>query len=724
MIAAPDADADADARIATPRGRVRWTRTEWMLAALLIFAVVLAYLPVRHAGFIWDDEHHLTENPCIVGPLGLKDIWTSAAANYFPLVLTSLWLEHAIWALAPFPYHLINVLLHAGAGILLWRVLVRWRIPGAWLAAAIWSLHPVQVESVAWISEMKNTQSAVFYLAAIWLFTRWVESRRTAAEDGTHSIAPAESGSMRRAFYAFALLCAACAILSKASTVMLPVALGLSWWWVARDWQWRHVLWLLPFAGLSAVASGWTIWEQKFHSGALGPEWNQTLIERMIISGKVVWFYLGKLIWPDPLIFVYPRWVIGLSLSAVLPIAAVTAVLICSLRYRHGFGRPVFFAFGYFVALLFPVLGFFDVYFFRYSYVGDHFQYLASMGPIALFAAGVAQVLRFDSRPKSFGPENPPARRFARYGIVAALCLALGTITWTAIKPYFSVESLWRTTLQKNPRCWLAAYNLGTALATTGHIDETITLFEKAIALKPDYTDAHINLGNALLNTGHPDAAVPHFEAALKLEPGNANAHYNLALSLGSLGQSDAAITHFRAALLAQPEDPDTNYHLGCALYERGDISGAITRLQKAVSLRPADAEAHYRLGLALFDARQIAASITAWQRALTLQPSHVGAAESLAWVLATNPNATMRNGTRALELIQHANQIAGRETTLRACTRAAAEAEIGHFDAAIDAAEHARQMALVEGDRDMVAALDGHLAHYRRAEPVRDPAQ
>jgi protein O-mannosyl-transferase len=723
MIAAPHADANADSGIAASGIRQRWTRTDWTLAALLAFAVVLAYLPVRHAGFIWDDEHHLTENPCIVGPLGLKDIWTSAAANYFPLVLTSLWLQHAIWGLAPLPYHIVNVLLHVGAGILLWRVLVRLRIPGAWLAAVIWSLHPVQVESVAWISEMKNTQSAVFYLAAIWLFGRWVESRSLPMESSTPA-APFKWRNRPSAFYALSLLCAACAILSKASTVMLPVALGLCWWWVARHWQWRRVLWLLPFAALSALASGWTIWEQKFHSGALGPEWNQTLVERVIISGKVVWFYLGKLIWPDPLIFVYTRWNVAASVSALLPIVAVIGVLVWSLRYAGGIGRPVFFAFGYFVALLFPVLGFFDVYFFRYSYVGDHFQYLASMGPIALFAAGVAQVFRFDSRRKSSAIKSTPPWRFARQGTVAALSLALGAITWTATKPYFSVESLWRTTLEKNSRCWLAAYNLGTALATTGHIDETITLFEKAIALKPDYTDAHINLGNALLNTGHPGAAVPHFEAALKLEPANVNAHYNLALSLGSLGQPDAAVAHFRAALAAQPDDPDTNYHLGCALYERGDIAGAITSLQKAVRLRPTDADAHYRLGLALFDARQVAASVAAWERALALQPSHVGAAESLAWVLATNPMASRRNGARALELIQHANQIAGRETTLRICTLAAAEAETAHFDAAINAAERARQMALADGDREMVAALDGHLAHYRRGEPVRDPAQ
>lgn len=700
MTPATPAEIPAESAPVNVGHQPRWTRNEWLLLGLLLLAVTAAYLPIRHAGFIWDDEHHLTENPCIIGPLGLKDIWTTAAANYFPLVLTTMWLEHAIWGLAPLPYHIVNVLLHVAAAVLLWRVLRRLRVPGAWLGAFLWALHPVQVESVAWISEMKNTQSAVFYLAAAWFFLRWLE--------------PPNS----RAAYVLALVCAVCAILSKASTVMLPVALGLGWWWQARDWRWRRMLWLIPFGAVSLIASGWTIWEQKFHSGALGAEWSQSLPERTIIAGKVVWFYLGKLLWPDPLVFVYPRWSIDArDIFQYLPFVAVVAILLGSLWLVRGIGRPAFFCFGYFVALLFPVLGFFDVYFFRYSYVGDHFQYLASMGPIALAAAAIAKLFQFSGR-------TPQRVRLIYYSFVAGVSLLLGTMTWAATKTYFSVETLWRTTLEKNPRCWLAAYNLGTALATTGKIDDTIALFEKAIALKPDYTDAQINLGNALMNTGRAEAAVPHFIAALEIEPHNANAHYNLALSLATLSRNDEAIRHLQDALSTQPDDADTQFHLGGLLYERGDAANALTYLQKAAKLKPNDVEAHYRCGLVLFDLRRVAGAVDEWQRALALQPNHVGAAESLAWVLATNPNAPMRNGVRALALIQNAIRISSQETALRLCTLAAAEAETGRFTEAVEAAERARRAALVEGDREMVNALEGHLANYRRHQPIRDPAQ
>lgn len=689
---------------AASRSVIGWRRQDWLLAALMVAMLFLAYLPVRHAGFIWDDEHHLTENPCIVGPFGLKDIWTSAAANYFPLMLTNLWVQHAIWGLAPLPYHLVNVALHAFAAILLWRVLRRLGIPGAWAGAALWAIHPVQVESVAWISEMKNTQSAVFYLAAAWCFVRWLP-------DPASQVRPRHAWT----WYALAVLCACCAILSKASTVMLPVALGLCWWWTARRWRWRWTAWLLPFTVPALVASGWTIWEQKFHSGALGAEWSQTFPERLIIAGKVVWFYLGKLLWPHPLIFVYPRWTVDATRPLAFgPLVATLLVLALAWATRRRLGRPVFFAFGYFVALLFPVLGFFNVYFFRYSFVGDHFQYLASMGPIVLATAAATVAIR---RLPHHGP-------VVMKGIVAAACVAFGVVTWGATKTYASVETLWRDTFTKNPSCWLAAYNLGTQLAGLGRIAESTDYFRKAIRLKPDYTDAHINLANSLLNTGQAAAAVPEFETALTLDPGNGNAHYNLGLALASLGRLDEAIVHLRTATIAQPGDRDAHFHLGCTLYERGDPTGAAAELAKAVALRPDDADAHYRLGLALFDLGRAAESVRQWERALALQPANLSPAESLAWVLATSPDPALRNGARALTLIATVLRQTRRPTALQLTTLAAAQAETMQFDAAIASARRARDLALADGDRSMVDALDQHLASYQRHQPVRDASQ
>jgi len=345
-------------------------RFPWLPALLLAAAVAGAYVPSLGGGFLWDDDLHITANPTIVGPLGLQEIWTSARANYFPLVLTNFWVQHALWGLEPLGYRIVTLACHVVAAVLLWRVLLRLRAPGAWLGAAIWALHPVQVESVAWICELKNTQSAVFFLLSAWAWLRWVEA------DG--------GGSRAGHWYGLALAAAALAILSKPSTVMLPVALGLGAWWLRGRPAWRDAARLVPFFALSGLAAGWTIWEQKFNSGAIGPEWSQTLPERIAIAGRVVWFYLGKLAWPEPLMFIYPRWEIAvrpLAFAAALGVAAGLGALLW--RCRDGRLRADALAGLFFVALLFPVLGFFNVYFFRYSFVGDHFQYLAAMGPAA-----------------------------------------------------------------------------------------------------------------------------------------------------------------------------------------------------------------------------------------------------------------------------------------------------------------------------------------------------
>src|SRR5438552_14195641 len=342
------------------------------LGVALVAAVALIYSRVGNAGFIWDDEQHLTQNPVIIGPLGLADIWTSARAVYYPLVLTTFWILHKFVGLNPLPYHLLNVAWHALAALLLWRVLIQLRVRGAWVGAAIWALHPVVVQSVAWITEMKNTQSAVFYLLAISLF---LQSR---------------GRSQGRLLYWVSVLSFAAAITSKPSTVMLPVVLALCMWWREDKLVWRNLRALIPFILVSLIASAWTIWEQKFHAGATGPDWVQAPLQRILISADAVWFYLLKLVWPHPLIFIYPRWDVDPSRwIAWIPLVALLVVATILFIKRNTVLRPVAFAFAYFVVTLFPVLDFFDIYFFRYSFVSDHFQYLASMGPLALAGAGV-----------------------------------------------------------------------------------------------------------------------------------------------------------------------------------------------------------------------------------------------------------------------------------------------------------------------------------------------
>src|SRR5271163_1334290 len=246
-----------------------WFGHDWFLGLILVLAVILIYQPVWYAGFIWDDDVHFTANPCIVGPLGLKEIWTTSAAQFFPLVLTTFWIEHALWGLAPWPYHLVNVLLHGAGAIVLWRVLRGLQAPGAWLGAALWALHPVQVESVAWITEMKNTQSGLFFLLSIFFFVRWLRAREI---DG-------RTGCVWR--YVLCLICAALAMASKSSTVILPVMLCLCVWRVEGRWQWRNLACVAPIFLLSVIGGTLSIWTQKLQLAVItDPQWVRTWPQR------------------------------------------------------------------------------------------------------------------------------------------------------------------------------------------------------------------------------------------------------------------------------------------------------------------------------------------------------------------------------------------------------------------------------------------------------------
>ena len=678
-----------------------WPRGDWLWAATLVAAIFLSYLPVAHAGFIWDDDAHLTANPCIVGPLGLKEIWTTPAANYFPLVLTSLWVQHALWGLTPLPYHVVNVLLHAGSAVLLWRVLRRLKVRGAWLGAALWALHPVQVESVAWISEMKNTQSGFLYLAAIWFFLRWVEQ-----SEAVDRLRPSRN-------YTLALSLGALAILSKPSTVMLPVALGLAWWWLTKRWRWRQLLWLAPFGFLSAAAAGWTIWEQKFHSGAIGATWNQTFPERFAIAGRVIWFYLGKLLWPDRLIFVYPRWSIDpANVTAFVPAIGALVGLAVLAWFARGASRPLWFAFGYFVALLVPVLGFFSIYFFRYSFVGDHFQYLASIGPLALTAAAIATATDFLRQ----------RHALVSCALGAVPLVTLGALTWRHTGTFRDLETLWRTTFDRNPTCWLAAYNLGTAIAPTGKLDEADGLFRKALALKPDYTEAHINLGNVLLQEGRGDEAKACYETALKLNPNEPEAHYDMGLVFLREGKPDAAILHLQASLAVHPEDADAHYNLGRALDLEDRTGEAIAHYQRARLLKPDDSRIANDLAVDLFEAGRPGDAVALWEKVLTEDPSNLDVRYRLAWVLATSPDPAVRDGARAVALAEETVRITRGENPLFLCALAAGYAETGRFADAVETAQRALRLAPSAGDRELAQSLQGQIILYERHSPVRDP--
>jgi tetratricopeptide (TPR) repeat protein len=653
---------------------------EWLWALLLFAFVFVAYLQVLHAGFIWDDESHLTRNPAVIGPLGLKEIWTTTQAVYYPLVLTTFWALHKLVGLNPLPYHLLNVLLHAGSAILLWRVLRLLRIRGAWLGAALWALHPVMVQSVAWITELKNTQSCLFYLLSILFFLRCEEERPRVApisrlgsstNEGRAVSGPPQWRTRDRRFlmlFALSLLFFVLATLSKPSVVMLPVVLALCIWWMRGKIRWRDAFTVAPFAVISALASAWTIWEQKFHAGAVGPDWAQTLPERFIIAGRAIWFYLGKLIWPHPLIFIYPRWAIHpTQMLAWLPLVAGIAAVIALWLTRAQWARAAFFAVAYYVVSLFPVLGFFSVYFFRYSFVSDHFQYLASMGPLALAGAGLSvlggrltrsfplsgsggapvHVARVSAAPFSETSRNLASDTDAQQlpGDISAaartkaflapvLCsvplLLLAFLTWRQTAEYRDLISLYTATLKKNPACWMAHYNLGIALGERGEIDQAIDHYRQAIALRPNYSEAHYNLGRLLVAQGRLDEAITHYEKAVAINPADAEAQNNLGVTLYAVGRVDDAIQHYRKALEIRPDYAAASCNLADALIATGDVDGAIARYSACLAAMPNQPEAEYNLASALLRKGRTDEAIVHYRKVLQLRPESADAHANL----------------------------------------------------------------------------------------------
>ncbi|MBK7977129.1 MAG: tetratricopeptide repeat protein [Deltaproteobacteria bacterium] len=499
-------------------------------ALAIVVAAVAAYAPALRAGYVWDDDKHVTENPTLRGFGGLRAIWSDgfATPQYYPLVHTSYWIEHRLWGLAPFGYHVDNVLLHLAGAWLFYRVLAWLTLPGAGIAAALFALHPVHVESVAWITERKNVLSGVFYFGAALAYLR-------APEGAAPSMVPVD----RRRYYG-SLALFVCALLSKSVTVTLPVTLAL----VVLARRGRpsrdELAPLVPMLVMGLVLASVTAWLEKHHVGAAGEDWGLTLLDRGVIASRALVFYPTKLVWPHPLMFVYPRWDVafGHGFNAAWPLAVGAAFVgLFALRSRIGVA-PLTIAAIYAVTLS-PALGFVDFYPMRFSFVADHFQYHASAAPLAALGwLGPRLAARAPSA----------ARRAAPVALVVVLA-ALGLTTWTRAHAYRDEASLWRDTLSKNPAAWLAHLNLGRLYGQAGDLAAAGEHLTAAVRLEPDEGRVHINLGALLLLEGRVDEAIEELRQGTRLEPRLADGHVNLGLAYERRGDREQAIRSYRRAL-------------------------------------------------------------------------------------------------------------------------------------------------------------------------------
>ena len=511
----------------------------WGYVAVIFGAVLAAYRPTFQNGFIWDDDAHVTK-AALQSWSGLVRIWTQLGATqqYYPVLHSAFWLEHRLWGDLPLGYHLANLCLHGAAACLFAAVLMRLAVPGARLAGALFALHPVCVESVAWIAEQKNTLSLVLYLLAALVYLRFQE-RRAAGEAG-------------RGAYVLATGLFLLAILSKSVTVTLPAALLVIAWWQRGKISWRgDVRPLLPWFVLGGALGLLTAWVERHFIGAEGDGFALGLGQRGLLAGRVLWFYLGKLVWPRNLSFIYPRWQLPAPARwLIFPLAALAlTALLWSFRRRS---RAPLAAWLLFAGSLFPALGFFNVYPFLFSYVADHFQYLASLGPIALVAAAVIT-----------GWERlPPHLHGVPYLFVVVLLMDLGALTSQQSRVYHDGATLYTATLERNPNAWLAHLNLGNIALEQGRTAEAIGHYETAERLEPDYPSTHFNLAKIWLQEGRLPQAIAENEADLRLAPADAEARNNLGVALAESGRRAEAETQFQEALRLRPDYPRARANL------------------------------------------------------------------------------------------------------------------------------------------------------------------
>jgi len=711
-----------------PRNGVKNSQRIRLFSLALIVATAVAYLPAWNGKPIWDDNAHITQ-PELRSWHGLVEVWTQVGATqqYYPLVHSVFWIEQKLWGDSVLGYHLINIFLHGFAAIVLLRILLRLKVPGAWLAAGLFALHPVQVESVAWISEIKNTLSGLFFFCSILAYLNFDQNRSRVAYFGS------------LALFLFGLMC-------KTAIAPLPaIILAVLWWRRGRLRLRDDVVPSLPFFGLGIGAGLFTAWVERNFVGAHGTVFQLSILQRCLIAARDFWFYLFKLLWPVKLTFIYPRWQISGAIwwQYLFPLTLILLLaLIWRLRKKN---RGPLAAVLVFLGLLFPALGFINVYPFIYSFVADHFQYLACVGPLTLFAAGMTMAL--DS--------IAPGKVLLRPTISFLLLLTLGALSWRQCRDYRDIETLWRTTIARNPDCWMAYSNLGSFLSARGNVDEAIRDFRKALELWPNQSKDHNNLGKALVQKGRIAEAMDHFQTALRVSPEDPDTESNIGAASLQQGDADEAISHLRRAVekwprhaqghinlgnallqnreidaaiaeyektLALPFDhAESHYSIGTALRQKGDVEEAIVHYRKALELRPDYANAHNNLGNALRQQGRTEEAVHEYEAALKSEPDSILAGNNLAWILATSPNASVRDGAKAVQLAQQANRLSGGSDPIILHTLAAAYAENRQFSEAVNAAQRALELADANGVASLAESLRSKLALYQAETPYRD---
>jgi len=731
------------------------------VSCLLAVTTLAVFGPVVRCEFVnYDDPNYVTANPHVQGGLTWDAVaWafrTGYASNWHPLTWISLMLDAQLFGSSAAGSHAINLLFHMANTVLLFIVLRQftgalWR--SAWVAA-LFALHPLHVESVAWVSERKDLLSTFFALLTLFSYARFAQARSDAGcELLDAGQQPAASGIRHPAssipYYWLALFFFALGLMSKPMLVTLPLVLLLLDFWPLQRFSlsaFRLPLLVekIPFCLLSMVSCVVTFKVQA-EGGTIQSLANFSMGERIENAFAAYARYLGKTAWPENLAVYYPHpghWPPMLVVSA--------AMLVIGLSFGVlWFGRAMPFAvtgWFWFLGMMIPVIGLIQA---GDQSMADRYAYLPLVGVFIILAWGAAELFKRWRLPKW------------ALGIVAGMtviCCAARTADqlryWqdsetlfrraiaVTTPNYLAQNNLGDALLQKGqvieaishfqaaltiePDCMMAEKNFANALVEEGQTDQAILHYQKALAIQPDYAEAHNNLANLLKQQGQLDAAALHYEKALETRPDDAKIHHNLAGALLGLGRVDEAIAQYQKALELDPNLIESRHDLGIVLAQNGRVDDAIVQFQKVLQVQPGNAEVHNNIANALLQKGRVDDAIAHYQRALEIHPDFTTVQNNLghvAWLLATSPEASIRNGVKAIALAQQADEISGGKNPVIIGELAAAYAEAGHFPEAITNAQLALQLAASQNDIAMVAAIQAQLKLYQAGSPFRDPS-
>ncbi len=540
------------------------TTRQHYLAPLCIFVLTFfVYFPAIQADFVMDDQKFYLDDPLMTAPDGLFRIWFHPLDNnniwpYLPLTRTAFWLERQFNDPVDLRItHGVNILLHACAAMLLWGVLQARRMPGAGLAGILFAVHPIYVQSVAWIAERKNGMAGIFFILCFWSFFRFLQTRKLG-------------------WYALTLGVFVGAVLSKTSTVMIPILLiGMQIWFLyqrkgegekgrgergeaghgvspleeAQRILSKIVLPMLPFFGVAVAAGMMRVWVETEAFGAAGEEFLQSFGERLLLAGQIPFFYLQKMVLPYPLIFSYPRWPIELGqFGSYLPLLSIAITIVVLGRKLTTWGRPLFLALGSFLVLLFPVLGFFNNAWFRHSWVADHWVHLPSIPLIILASYGWIKGW------EHWGIQSLRLPKWGSWVGGSCVVLILGWLTFQQTQIYRNYETLWLATLKHNPNSWLAYYNLGTMHLDAENYEPALHYFDQALQVHPKLALAYTNRGRVHMHYQQYEQALREFNTALGIDPRSFRDWANRGDVYFHLGQYQQALHDYDTALKIKPE--------------------------------------------------------------------------------------------------------------------------------------------------------------------------